>query len=615
MSDENLRTVSKPDPDNWALLQSFFLEGGSVAPPPSPVLDNWDVLESMFDLSNGNGRPVPPGKPKPPISEPSVPQTDQDAAKDSAVTAAQSDITTAKNEAVTAAKSDIAIAKDNAVIAAKSDIATAKNEVVTAAKSDIATAKDSAVTIAQSEVTTAKDEAITAAKSDIATVKDSAVTIAQSEVTTAKDEAITAAKSDIATVKDNAVIAAKSDITTVKDEAITAAKSDIAIVKDNAVIAAKSDITTAANKAITAAKSDIATVKDSAVTIAQSDITIAKDNAVIAAKSDITAAVNEAITAAQSSITKPNPPHNTARFKPLLDFLTKHKFKLLLGAIALIPSLLILHKISEPKPALSQKSIYVNPITGKDTNDGTPAAPFQTLPHAIRQAETGSNIYLVDGDYKVDQALSIPANTTVSIPANTTIVPKPFNDIDGHWAGPFIRALAAKELIAGYGDGSFQPDANLTRAEYAILLAKVFNLPNIPSDTKFVDVNPSFWAYQAIQTAYSKDFLKGFPKSTFQPNEDVQRVQVIAALVSGLKLTPTNSENTLSIYQDSKLIPTWAAQVATATSEKLIVNYPNPQKLNPTQSATRAETAVMMYQALVKQGKMIAIESPYLIKP
>jgi hypothetical protein len=53
--------------------------------------------------------------------------------------------------------------------------------------------------------------------------------------------------------------------------------------------------------------------------------------------------------------------------------------------------------------------------------------------------------------------------------------PKSLSDIKGHWAESFIQALFDKELISGFSDGTFKPDAKMTRAEYAALLVKAFN--------------------------------------------------------------------------------------------------------------------------------------------
>ncbi len=109
-----------------------------------------------------------------------------------------------------------------------------------------------------------------------------------------------------------------------------------------------------------------------------------------------------------------------------------------------------------------------------------------------------------------------------------------FNDIEGHWAAPFIRALAERGLITGYPDGSFRPDVSLTRAEYATMLTKVFNLPEVKTTHLFTDLNPYSWAYPYIQRSYGSDFLKGFPGGNFRPNTAIPRVQVITALASGL---------------------------------------------------------------------------------
>ena len=71
----------------------------------------------------------------------------------------------------------------------------------------------------------------------------------------------------------------------------------------------------------------------------------------------------------------------------------------------------------------------------------------------------------------------------------------------------------------------------------------------------------------------------------------------------------------LNIYQDSNKIPNYAVdEVTAATQNRLIVNYPKVEKLNPNQSATRAEVAVMVYQTLVLIGKVSAIDSPYIVR-
>jgi parallel beta-helix repeat protein len=188
-----------------------------------------------------------------------------------------------------------------------------------------------------------------------------------------------------------------------------------------------------------------------------------------------------------------------------------------------------------------------------------------------------------------------------------------FTDIAGHWAEPFIRALASMDLTSGFADGSYQPDKVMTRAQYAALIALAFNpTPKRPA-INFSDVYKDFWAYKAIQIATSGGFVGGFSDRTFRPNQNVQRLQVIVSLVNGLGLT-VNKGNSSLPYSDASTIPDYArTAVATATQQKIVVNYPNPRQLFPTKEATRAEVAAMVYQALAAIGRSPGINSPYII--
>ena len=93
-------------------------------------------------------------------------------------------------------------------------------------------------------------------------------------------------------------------------------------------------------------------------------------------------------------------------------------------------------------------------------------------------------------------------------------------------------------------------------------------------------------------------------------------MQVLVALVSGLNLkAPTSPNPIISVYKDAKDIPTYAiGKIAAATTNGLVVNYPNPQILDPNKVASRAEVAAMIHQALVKRGKLEAIPSPNIVR-
>ncbi|NES84949.1 MAG: DUF1565 domain-containing protein [Moorea sp. SIO2B7] len=188
-----------------------------------------------------------------------------------------------------------------------------------------------------------------------------------------------------------------------------------------------------------------------------------------------------------------------------------------------------------------------------------------------------------------------------------------FTDLKGHWAREFIRRLASLDLVYGFADGSFKPDAVISRAEYASIIVKVFNPSSIRPASKFWDVPADFWAFSAIQQAYQGGFLSGFPDQTFHPKQNLRRIHILVSLVNGLGLANEN-DNKLELYEDKQLIPPYAhSAVSAATEAGIVVNYPKQNQLQPLDEVTRAQTAAMVYQGLVYIGGAIAINSPYIV--
>ena len=103
----------------------------------------------------------------------------------------------------------------------------------------------------------------------------------------------------------------------------------------------------------------------------------------------------------------------------------------------------------------------------------------------------------------------------------------------GHWAAPFVDAMAKADLVKGFFDGSFRPDNFVTRAEFAALAMATF--PPTGSDRRrfkpFRDVPSGFWARPVIYQAQAQGFIAGFPDNTFRPNDPMTRAQTLVALV------------------------------------------------------------------------------------
>lgn len=191
-----------------------------------------------------------------------------------------------------------------------------------------------------------------------------------------------------------------------------------------------------------------------------------------------------------------------------------------------------------------------------------------------------------------------------------------FKDVAAnYWAKSYIEALASRNIIAGFPDGTFKPDAPVTRDQFAAIVSKAFNPAAKREAISFTDVKSDYWAFNVIQTASRGGFISGYPDRTFKPKQQIQRVQVLVALANGLALTAPNP-SAVSFFSDAAKIPNYAINpVAASTARGLVVNYPNVKQLNPTREATRAEVAAFVYQALVNSGSVPAISSPYIARP
>jgi uncharacterized surface protein with fasciclin (FAS1) repeats len=205
-----------------------------------------------------------------------------------------------------------------------------------------------------------------------------------------------------------------------------------------------------------------------------------------------------------------------------------------------------------------------------------------------------------------------PSTTPSATPSPTSTVN--LSDVSSdYWARPFIQVLADNNVISGFPDGSFRPNQPVTRAEFAALIQKAFSNQNrvrqLPSGG-FSDVPANYWAASAIQNAYETGFLAGYPGSVFKPNQQIPRVQGIVALSNGLGLSGGDTNTLSTYYNDASAIPQYAVgSVAAATQGNLVVNYPDVKQLNPQQPLTRAEAAALLYQALVRQGRLQPVAS------
>jgi hypothetical protein len=177
-----------------------------------------------------------------------------------------------------------------------------------------------------------------------------------------------------------------------------------------------------------------------------------------------------------------------------------------------------------------------------------------------------------------------------------------FSDTQNYWAKDCVQQLGERKLLTGYPDGSFRPNATVTRAEAAVLMLNAFPDAAVKrSAVTFRDVPNNYWALKAISTAYQKGFFSGYPGGLFQPNQPIPRGQIIGVIAGGKNYNSVSNpvDKLQQYFTDAKEIPSYAQNsLAAATINSIVVNYPNVKQLKPQQSATRGEVAALMCRAL-----------------
>lgn len=102
-----------------------------------------------------------------------------------------------------------------------------------------------------------------------------------------------------------------------------------------------------------------------------------------------------------------------------------------------------------------------------------------------------------------------------------------FSDVPkGYWAANYIGYMQQFGIITGYSDGSFRPDAPVTRAEFATIASRFEKLTE--GSKSFADVPDTYWAARYINFAATRGWVTGYSDGTFKPENPITRAEVAA---------------------------------------------------------------------------------------
>lgn len=263
----------------------------------------------------------------------------------------------------------------------------------------------------------------------------------------------------------------------------------------------------------------------------------------------------------------------------------------------------------EQKPAIDLSIT----IDGKTVTMNNPDVLFKiTIPYQPTEQELNDPEHIVV--WAVDHtgvAQAVPsgkydaASGTVSLTTSqlhtfaVTFVKKSFTDLESvEWAKRAIEVMASKGIISGSTETSFNPAADITRADFIILLTKTFGFT---ADVKsnFSDVGSNDYYYEAIGIAKQLGLADGQGDEMFNPNEQILRQDMMVLLSRAMtkagRLDAQGTASDLEPFADKTKVGSYAVNAIAAFIHAGIVEG-SENMLNPTGNATRAEAAVLLYR-------------------
>ncbi len=175
-----------------------------------------------------------------------------------------------------------------------------------------------------------------------------------------------------------------------------------------------------------------------------------------------------------------------------------------------------------------------------------------------------------------------------------------FSDVpDSAWYSTEAEALAAKGIINGMGNGLFRPEGNVTRAQFAAMLARLLKLKLDPDTGRFKDVTAGAWYAGSVNACAAAGIVNGSSDGIFAPDARISRQDMAVMLGRALEYvngyrTAEQDANQVLFADRGKIAPYALNQVGAAVKHGIISGKPG-NVFDPQGTATRAEAARVFY--------------------
>jgi len=179
--------------------------------------------------------------------------------------------------------------------------------------------------------------------------------------------------------------------------------------------------------------------------------------------------------------------------------------------------------------------------------------------------------------------------------------PKSFADLGGHWAETYTERLVGMGVIDGFEDGTFRPEAEVTRAQFAKMISEALGLASSGASPAFDDdaVTPD-WAKRGVAAAAAAGLIRGYEndgRTTFRGHQAITRAEMAAMLARALS-SDASRPGAATRLEDEEQLPEWAKAAIRTVVDAGIINGYDDGTFRPSQAVTRAETAAMIYRLL-----------------
>ncbi|WP_261303308.1 S-layer homology domain-containing protein [Paenibacillus andongensis] len=240
-------------------------------------------------------------------------------------------------------------------------------------------------------------------------------------------------------------------------------------------------------------------------------------------------------------------------------------------------------------------TVNTSPTTGTHSTSGT-TSNSTSDPNPIKAPDPKSNLNSEADVFKSGDDNVLKNFETWIQEAKEAPTTLSFSDIKGHWTERAIDIFVMLHVIEGYNDGTFRPDNAITRAEFAVILERVFDIRGGNSISAAMNDISHHWAKDAIEKLVEAGIIVGYEDGSFKPDNTITREEMVVMLSRILNLENVAKDTTKGNFVDLK--SSYAANEIIAEAQAGIIHGKTDGKFDAKSNATRAEVLQLILNAL-----------------